>query len=118
MQPLHAAHKSALSDVMLTYKRTQRLTVLKQRRHWVEGGRTCVCVCVCVSCQAGGEEGEGEAGDKEDGGWDMEDIDLPMDVIAEAATAGTASGPFVVPPPGQPASQKWLDRRTQVRGNG
>ncbi|KAJ9518428.1 hypothetical protein QJQ45_018452 [Haematococcus lacustris] len=59
-------------------------------------------------------EEEGEAG--EEGGWDMEDLELPADVVAEAAAAAasSASGPFVAPAPGPSACQKWLEKRTQM----
>ena len=38
----------------------------------------------------------------------MQDLDLPTDVPAASGTAAT--GPFVVPPPGQPVTQRWLAR--------
>lgn len=46
-------------------------------------------------------------------GWEMEDLDLPPEVTAAAAVAGPAA-PFTAPVPGQPASQKWLDKRTSL----
>eukprot|EP00197_Chlamydomonas_leiostraca_P002770 CAMPEP_0202857082 /NCGR_PEP_ID=MMETSP1391-20130828/157_1 /ASSEMBLY_ACC=CAM_ASM_000867 /TAXON_ID=1034604 /ORGANISM="Chlamydomonas leiostraca, Strain SAG 11-49" /LENGTH=1227 /DNA_ID=CAMNT_0049535841 /DNA_START=68 /DNA_END=3751 /DNA_ORIENTATION=+ len=59
---------------------------------------------------AGGEEGEEDG----EGGWEMEDLEIPADVVAEAAAASTSAGPYTVPTAGPPASQKWLDRRTQL----
>eukprot|EP00798_Chlamydomonas_sp_ICE-L_P024535 gene24536-10140_t len=67
----------------------------------------------------GGGDGEGlPGGDDEDeeGGWDMEDLELPPEVVAEAAAASAlgSAGPFMAPAPGIPASQKWLEKRTQL----
>lgn len=65
-----------------------------------------------------GEEGEaGEGG--EEGGWDMEDLELSPEVLAEAAAAAGAgaagaAGPFVAPAPGLSASQRWLEKRSQL----
>lgn len=61
--------------------------------------------------------GLGGAGSGDEGGWEMEDLELPADLgldtsAAAAATAG--AGPFVAPTPGVPASQKWLERRSQL----
>lgn len=44
----------------------------------------------------------------------MEDLEIPADVVAEAAALSAATGPFTVPTAGTSASQKWLDRRTQL----
>ncbi|GLI66143.1 hypothetical protein VaNZ11_009877 [Volvox africanus] len=59
---------------------------------------------------------EGVGGEGGSEGWEMEDLDLPADVVAEAAAAaaGGAAVPFTAPAPGVPASQRWLDRRTQL----
>lgn len=59
---------------------------------------------------------EGAGGEGGSEGWEMEDLDLPADVVAEAAAAaaGGAAAPFTAPAPGVPASQRWLDRRTQL----
>jgi coatomer protein complex subunit alpha (xenin) len=66
----------------------------------------------------GGEDGEGgEGGEEGDEGWDMEDLDLPADLAADAGAAGAGAsggddeGPYVAPAPGVPASQRWLERR-------
>lgn len=66
-----------------------------------------------MQAEAGAGE-EGAEGDDGEGGWEMEDLEIPADVVAEAAQAATSSGPFTAPTAGQPASQKWLDRRTQL----
>jgi coatomer protein complex subunit alpha (xenin) len=68
---------------------------------------------------AGG--GDGGAGSD---GWDMEDLELPPDVGGGAGgggaaggagpAAGSEAGPFVAPPPGVPASQRWLEKRTPL----
>lgn len=49
----------------------------------------------------------------------MEDLEISPEVMAEAAAAaaggaGGASGPFVAPAVGMSASQKWLEKRTQL----
>lgn len=68
----------------------------------------------------GAADGEEDAGkDDEEGGWDMEDLELSPEVLAAAAAAGSAggagsAGPFVAPAPGASASQKWLEKRTQL----
>ncbi|PNW73616.1 hypothetical protein CHLRE_13g565850v5 [Chlamydomonas reinhardtii] len=70
----------------------------------------------------GGEAGEeadileGMGGEGGSEGWEMEDLDLPADVVAEAAAAaaGGAAAAFIAPAPGVPASQRWLDKRTQL----
>ncbi|KAF6256969.1 COPI alpha subunit C-terminus-domain-containing protein [Scenedesmus sp. NREL 46B-D3] len=69
--------------------------------------------------QAGEEDGSGGLGGEgegEEGGWEMEDLELPADLGLESAGAAAAAGagPFVAPPPGAPASQKWLERRSQL----
>ena len=68
---------------------------------------------------AGGGGGEGGEGGDEEGGWDMEDLEISPEVMAEAAASAAAgaagtSGPFVVPAAGTPASAKWLEKRTQL----
>lgn len=44
----------------------------------------------------------GGDGDGEEGGWEMEDLELPADLGLEAAGAAAAAGagPFVAPTPG------------------
>ena len=53
-----------------------------------------------------------EGGEGGEGGWDMEDLDIPADVAAEAAAAaagGTAeaAGEFAPPAPGVSAVARW-----------
>lgn len=55
----------------------------------------------------GGVEGEGEDEDGE-GGWEMEDLELPPDVGTGGAVAD--AGFFVAPSPGVPISQKWAQK--------
>ena len=65
-------------------------------------------------------EGGGDEADGEDGGWDMEELELPSDVGNTpvggwddgdaAGGADAAAGPFVAPAPGQPASSRWVTR--------
>jgi len=63
----------------------------------------------------GEDAGEAKGGDEDgDGGWDMEDLELPPEVVCEAAAASSSAGPFAVPSVGASASQKWLDKRTQL----
>lgn len=58
-----------------------------------------------------GEEGEAGAGGEEDGGWEMEDLELPADAGAGASDESASSGGvFVAPAPGQPGSHKWTAR--------
>ncbi|MEW5314346.1 MAG: hypothetical protein WDW38_005854 [Sanguina aurantia] len=67
----------------------------------------------------GGEVGEAGEGDGEEG-WDMEDLDLPPEMLhgaggSTAAAAAAGGGlAFVAPSAGVPACQKWLDKRTQL----
>jgi len=75
---------------------------------------------------AAAADGDGEAGSD---GWDMEDLELPADggpgggasgaggaagAGAAGAAGGPEAGPFVAPPPGVPAAQRWLERRTPL----
>jgi coatomer protein complex subunit alpha (xenin) len=55
------------------------------------------------------EDGEGGEGGDEDGGWEMEDLELPADAGASAAAADDG-GVFVAPAPGAPAANKWTQR--------
>jgi len=67
---------------------------------------------------AAADEGDGfpggEGGDDE--GWEMEDLELPADLVGDSVTAGAGASAevFVAPPPGVPASQRWLDKRTSL----
>ncbi|KAL7598916.1 hypothetical protein Lser_V15G21773 [Lactuca serriola] len=55
------------------------------------------------------EEGEEQNEDNEEGGWGLEDIELPVDTDTPK-TATTRSTAFVAPPPGMPVSQIWVQK--------
>ena len=72
-----------------------------------------------------GDDDEDEHGgddvDGEDGGWDMEELELPSDAGAtpvggwdvdggDGGGGDAPAGPFVAPAPGQPASSRWTTR--------
>lgn len=65
---------------------------------------------------AGGDESifdaSGPGGDDEDGGWEMEDLDLPPEALAaaEAPTPGGPSEMFVAPTPGVSAANRWATK--------
>jgi coatomer protein complex subunit alpha (xenin) len=63
----------------------------------------------CIASFTGGEGGDDE-------GWEMEDLELPADLVGDSVTAGAGASAevFVAPPPGVPASQRWLDKRTSL----
>jgi hypothetical protein len=44
----------------------------------------------------------------------MEDLDLPPELAADAGPAPAAGEAFVAPPPGVPAAQRWVDKRTAL----
>lgn len=52
---------------------------------------------------ANGDEGE-------EGGWDMEDLDLPPEMVAESRTAAGQESQFVAPTPGVTPTQRWLQK--------
>ncbi|KAK9847289.1 hypothetical protein WJX84_005223 [Apatococcus fuscideae] len=54
------------------------------------------------------EEGDEEAEEGE-GGWEMEDLELPPELSQPQAVAG-ADSVFVAPTPGLPASQRWIQK--------
>ncbi|XP_078428727.1 coatomer subunit alpha-1-like [Wolffia australiana] len=60
--------------------------------------------------EPGGEAGE--EGGEEEGGWDMEDLELPADVATPkgAAAVGAGGALFVAPAPGTPVSQLWTQK--------
>lgn len=55
------------------------------------------------------EEGEGAGDDEEDGGWEMEDLELPPEALATTASMAEDSV-FVAPSAGIAASQRWRER--------
>ncbi|KAL3634312.1 hypothetical protein CASFOL_021366 [Castilleja foliolosa] len=47
----------------------------------------------------------------EEGGWDLEDLDLPADAeTPKTASSGARSSIFIAPTPGMPVSQIWVQR--------
>ncbi|XP_077221600.1 coatomer subunit alpha-1-like [Tasmannia lanceolata] len=55
------------------------------------------------------DEEVNEANDEE-GGWDLEDLELPPEVYTPKATVNTQSTLFVAPTPGMPVSQIWIQK--------
>ncbi|KAK4490292.1 hypothetical protein RD792_000959 [Penstemon davidsonii] len=47
---------------------------------------------------------------EEEGGWDLEDLDLPPDADTPKNTQNARSSVFVAPTPGMPVSQIWVQR--------
>ncbi|KAK1315740.1 Coatomer subunit alpha-1 [Acorus calamus] len=56
------------------------------------------------------EDGEEIEGDGEEGGWDLEDLELPPDVSTPKAIADARSSVFIPPTPGMPVSQIWIQK--------
>lgn len=46
----------------------------------------------------------------EEGGWDLEDLDLPPDADTPKAVSSSRSSVFVCPTPGMPVSQIWVQK--------
>ncbi|KAL4186710.1 hypothetical protein AMTRI_Chr09g15360 [Amborella trichopoda] len=56
-------------------------------------------------------EGGGEQEEKsEEGGWDLEDLELPPEVESANASTNVRSTVFVAPTPGMPVSQIWTQK--------
>ncbi|MQL75538.1 hypothetical protein Taro_007921 [Colocasia esculenta] len=55
----------------------------------------------------GGEEHEENDGE---GGWDMEDLELPPDIETPKAVVNSHKSLFVAPNPGMPVSQIWIQK--------
>lgn len=55
---------------------------------------------------------DGEAGEEndEEGGWDLEDLELPPEADTPKAAVNSRSAVFVAPTPGMPVSQIWTQR--------
>ncbi|CAL8462821.1 g2355 [Coccomyxa elongata] len=54
-------------------------------------------------------EGEPEEGEDDEGGWEMEDLELPPEVMQPVAVAADSAA-FAAPTPGVPPSQRWLQK--------
>lgn len=59
----------------------------------------------------GMEEADGfpRGSDDEDGGWEMEDLDIP-DVAVDDGVSGAGKTQFVAPTPGVPPQQRWQQK--------
>eukprot|EP00850_Spirogloea_muscicola_P013255 SM000089S23811 [mRNA] locus=s89:157950:162915:- [translate_table: standard] len=53
---------------------------------------------------------EGEEGPDEEGGWDMEDLELPPDAAGAASAVVSDTSFFVTPTAGVPKPQRWIQR--------
>ncbi|GFY94974.1 coatomer, alpha subunit [Actinidia rufa] len=56
------------------------------------------------------EDGEVPEENEGDGGWDLEDLELPPEADTPKASVNSRSSVFVVPTPGMPVSQIWTQR--------
>ncbi|XP_060199768.1 coatomer subunit alpha-1-like [Lycium barbarum] len=56
------------------------------------------------------EDEEGKEENDEEGGWDLEDLDLPPDTDTPKAASNARSSVFVTPTPGMPVSQIWVQK--------
>ncbi|CAN4093930.1 unnamed protein product [Withania somnifera] len=61
-----------------------------------------------ISMVLEGEEGKEE--NDEEGGWDLEDLDLPPDTETPKTASNARSSVFVTPTPGMPVSQIWVQK--------
>ena len=52
--------------------------------------------------------------DDDEGGWDLEDLQLPADVTMENVAGTTHTVSFVTPSPGMPVSQIWIQKYSLV----
>lgn len=48
--------------------------------------------------------------ENEDGGWDLEDLELPPELDTPKASVNTRSSAFVTPTPGMPVNQIWIQK--------
>ncbi|KAM7479344.1 hypothetical protein LguiA_027557 [Lonicera macranthoides] len=55
-------------------------------------------------------DGEVPEENQEEGGWDLEDLELPPEVDTPKASVNSRSSVFVSPTPGMPVSQIWTQR--------
>ncbi|URE07335.1 hypothetical protein MUK42_20287 [Musa troglodytarum] len=56
------------------------------------------------------EDGKAIEENEEEGGWDLEDLELPADVDTPKAAGNSRSSLFVAPTPGMPVSQIWIQK--------
>ncbi|KAA8546020.1 hypothetical protein F0562_020529 [Nyssa sinensis] len=56
------------------------------------------------------EDGEVPEENEEEGGWDLEDLELPPEADTPRASVNARSSVFVAPTPGMPVSQIWTQR--------
>ncbi|KAE9447286.1 hypothetical protein C3L33_20790, partial [Rhododendron williamsianum] len=56
------------------------------------------------------EDGEVPEENEEEGGWDLEDLELPPEADTPKASINARSAVFVAPTPGMPVSQIWIQR--------
>ncbi|KAF5734723.1 coatomer subunit alpha-1 [Tripterygium wilfordii] len=56
------------------------------------------------------EDGEGAEDNEEEGGWELEDLELPPEADTPRASVNARSSVFVAPTPGMPVSQIWIQR--------
>ncbi|XP_059279035.1 coatomer subunit alpha-1-like [Lycium ferocissimum] len=56
------------------------------------------------------EDEEGKEENDEEGGWDLEDLDLPPDTDTPKSASNARSSVFVTPTPGMPVSQIWVQK--------
>jgi coatomer protein complex subunit alpha (xenin) len=56
------------------------------------------------------EDGEAAEENEEEGGWDLEDLELPPEADTPRASVSARSSVFVAPTPGMPVSQIWIQR--------
>ncbi|KAK4284774.1 hypothetical protein QN277_001557 [Acacia crassicarpa] len=56
------------------------------------------------------EDGEAAEGDDEEGGWELEDLELPPEVETPKTSANARSAVFVAPTLGMPVSQIWIQK--------
>ncbi|CAI0474600.1 unnamed protein product [Linum tenue] len=56
------------------------------------------------------EDGEAAEDNDEEGGWDLEDLDLPQEADTPKASVTARSSVFVAPTPGMPVSHIWTQK--------
>jgi coatomer protein complex subunit alpha (xenin) len=62
------------------------------------------------AAERGADEGLGGSEDGGEGGWDMEDLELPPEVAQQVPAAAGAEAMFIAPTPGISASQRWQSK--------